>query len=157
VIDLASRSACLNAATVPISGLGAPARIATPIPVRAISVRERGAIRPALIRSSIKSGVRIATSNVSPASMRALSDADALKLAASLCSLPRSNCGTKSAMASFKAVEHKTLSSAASAAFVIMPGTMNKTAASKAGAARKNTGANVALTITMLLAIVSRA
>src|ERR1700691_3490282 len=61
--DLAASIACLNDSTVPMSGLGAPLRTATPSPEPAISTHVSGKILPDLTRSSIARRVTITTSN----------------------------------------------------------------------------------------------
>src|SRR5665647_3796286 len=65
----AASSVRLKASTDEISGLGAPARTATPRPARPISAREPATILPSLISASITGGLSTATSKLSPASI----------------------------------------------------------------------------------------
>ena len=67
VIDFAASNVFLNASTVLMSGLCAPALIISPRPVRAMV--DFAGTSPLAIRSSSSGGVRIATSNGSPFSI----------------------------------------------------------------------------------------
>ncbi len=63
----------MNAATVEMSGLGAPLRTATPAAEVASVARVAAMSRPCLTRSSMASAVSIVTSNAVPFSMPAFS------------------------------------------------------------------------------------
>src|SRR4029453_8714968 len=55
-MDFADSSAFLKASVVEMSGLGAPSRTPTPMPVRAMSAREPGTTRSCLIHPSRPGG-----------------------------------------------------------------------------------------------------
>src|ERR1700686_5710564 len=69
-MDLDLRSACLNPATVVMSGLGAPARASAPIPLCMRSMRLSASSFPLLISPSMMGGPAIRMSKLSPLSMR---------------------------------------------------------------------------------------
>ena len=62
VSDFVASSACFSASGLPMSGLGAPSRTATPMPVRPIAVHEPSATAPCRDMSRIASSVMITTS-----------------------------------------------------------------------------------------------
>src|SRR5258707_836280 len=106
-------SARLNASAVLMSGLAAPRRVATPTPVRARFVREPASSLFFLIKSSIKTRVKIATSKASPPSICFFRAAAASYLMMTLFSVERPNCGSNSSSsAAFKATVLSTLISA---------------------------------------------
>src|SRR5258705_11451636 len=98
-----------------MSGLGAPAFTATPMPERAISTRERDTSLPSLIRPSMPAPVLISRSAVSPSATRLLSAPEVASTRVTLCPVAFSNFGTRSSSTVVMAAELKSLISAAPA------------------------------------------
>src|SRR5579872_2523713 len=113
-MDLALRSACLKASVVPMSGLIAPLRIATPMPECAIVVGGVS-ILPLPARLSVIGAARIATSKGAPSSIFTFNAAAGPKVMSILFPVAFSNCGTSSSRVVFTAVEANSLISAACA------------------------------------------
>ena len=72
VSDFVASSACFSASGLAMSGLGAPSRTATPMPVRPIAVHEPSATAPCRDMSRIASSVMITTSAGAPSASFAL-------------------------------------------------------------------------------------
>ena len=98
-----------------MSGRGAPARIARPLPARAMIARLSPVTLPCLTTSSSSAGMSTTTSNGSPASIFCLNAAARPKVRLSLCPEARSNSGASSSTTSRRPFEHSTLISAACA------------------------------------------
>src|SRR5262249_5976372 len=98
-----------------MSGFLAPARIATPMPERATSVRVAASIAPLCTSSSITPRVRMATSNVSPASISFCSSTATSILVATACPVRRVNSAPIAPTIALVPFELSTLSSAAGA------------------------------------------
>src|SRR5215470_9484061 len=98
-----------------MSGRGAPARIASPAPARAMTARLSPLTLPCLTTSSSSLGTSTTTSNASPASIFCLKAAARPNVMFSLCPDVRSNSGARSSKTSRRPFEHSTLISAARA------------------------------------------
>jgi hypothetical protein len=105
----------LNAATVPMSGLAAPSRTATPMPLRPMTARVPATMRPCRISSSSTGGLRMAASKASPASILRLTSGLTAKPMPTLCPLARSKRWANSLTAPFAPLPLRTRRSAASA------------------------------------------
>jgi hypothetical protein len=99
-----------------MSGFAAPARTATPVPTRARISLLSGTTFPCCTRSSIAPLPDIATSTISPLTMRLLISAGGARLSVILCSLVRWNSPASSVSTWFIARVVNTLISAASEA-----------------------------------------
>src|SRR3954454_23095259 len=103
--------ACLNACVVARSGLAAPLRTATPMPERAMPARVLSL--PDLMRSSVASTPRMATSNARPFSIMAFNGPVEPYSALSLWPVAFSNPGASSSITDFNALEQSSVISAA--------------------------------------------
>src|SRR5579859_1389326 len=105
-MDLVLSRVCFTLSGVPISDLGAPARTPIPTPVRATSARAPGTILPCLVKPSIASDVRIATSKAAPASIFSLNVAVELNSTESGWPMTRSIWGRTSSTTALIPLEH---------------------------------------------------
>src|ERR1022692_2014672 len=125
-MDFALRSACLNAATVVMSGFGAPARASTPIPLCMRLMRLSASSFPLLISPSMMGGPAIRMSKLSPLSMRSTNLGPKPVMTLSLFAVARSNSGLIFSRTVAPALAAKTL---ISAAFARGPTTASSTSA----------------------------
>src|SRR5713101_5469436 len=119
--DLAASKAFFNASGVPISGLFAPLRTATPMPERARSTRLPATTLPRSTRSSIVSAVRMARSPPAPVSSSLTSPAADPQLIASFVPLERSKAGTRSSISVFTPLVQRTFIAAVLSRFPNLP------------------------------------
>ena len=90
-MDLAASSVCLTASPDEMSGLGAPARTASPIPDLATSTRLPGTILPSRVSSSSELRAMMTRSTVSPPVMRLVTSTVPAHTVETLCPVSFSN------------------------------------------------------------------